>query len=103
MPPLWARIFSYSPMSLTDPGDDVRASRADLVGLGLEVGEDRGVLLLETHEPVGDLGAPGLQLHPLRQRLGLLHHLDLDVLELDLAPKSGRASCWSAARSFALP
>ena len=72
---------------LTDPGDDVRASGADLLGLRLEVGEDRGVLLLQTREPVGDLGARGLELrHPLRQRLGPLHHLDLDVLELGLAP-----------------
>lgn len=75
---------------LTDPGDDVRASGSDLLGLRLEAGEDRGVFLLETREPVCDLGARGLELrHPLRQGLGALHHLDLDVLELGLAPGEG--------------
>lgn len=75
---------------LADPGHDVRASGAHLLGLRLEVGKHPGVLLLESGEPVGDLTARGLELrHPLRQRLGPLHHLDLDVLELGLASGEG--------------
>src|SRR6478735_6144780 len=65
---------------LADAGDDVRTSGGDLLSLCLELRDARD-----------QLGPPRLQLGDARgQRLGPLHDLELDLLELGLAPGEGR-------------
>src|SRR6476469_4294629 len=76
---------------LADAGDDVRTSGGDLLSLCVELRDGGVALSLEVRDARDQLGPPRLQLGDARgQRLGPLHDLELDLLELGLAPGEGR-------------
>lgn len=86
-PALGADLLVEGHEVLPHAGDDVGPAGADLRGLGLQVADRRSLLRLQRLQALADLGAPALELGDLlRERLGTLHHLDLEVLKLGLAP-----------------
>src|SRR6478672_6320422 len=76
---------------LADAGDDVRTSGGDLLSLCVELRDGGVALSLEVRDARDQLGPSRLELGDARgQSLGPLHDLELDLLELGLAPGEGR-------------